>query len=195
MLSPLSQPFEWVYLRCNQITENGWKSCWREFSCRRSRRGWVAPRRPGINKTTARPSPFLGPACLPAVISRLRDAGRRDAYPLYSSHRGRLTRRMYALDASAISCRARPHMVSPHELAQHDYRRDSLSVLRALYVTLSSQSFLLFLRDSYLLIRDNETYRFLRVIISVNVAVFSFLARVNKHNFYYCESWITFVSL
>lgn len=45
------------------------KSCWKEFPRRRSRRGWVAPRRPGINKTTARPSPFLGPACLPAVIS------------------------------------------------------------------------------------------------------------------------------
>ena len=47
------------------------KSCWKEFPRRRSRRGWVAPRRPGINKTTARPSPFLGPACLPAAISPL----------------------------------------------------------------------------------------------------------------------------
>lgn len=34
-----------------------------------SRRGWVAPRRPGINKTTARPSPSLGPACLLAEVS------------------------------------------------------------------------------------------------------------------------------
>lgn len=39
------------------------------------RRGWVAPRRPRINKTTARPSPVLGPAWpLPAVY--LRDVGR-----------------------------------------------------------------------------------------------------------------------
>lgn len=38
------------------------------------RRGWVAPRRPRINKTTARPSPVLGPAWpLPAVC--LRDVG------------------------------------------------------------------------------------------------------------------------
>lgn len=37
------------------------------------RREWVAPRRPRINKTTARPSPVLGPAwSLPAVC--LRDA-------------------------------------------------------------------------------------------------------------------------
>jgi len=34
-------------------------------------RGWVAPRRPGINKTTARPSPVLAPAWpLSAVNSR-----------------------------------------------------------------------------------------------------------------------------
>jgi len=38
------------------------------------RRGWVAPRRPRINKTTARPSPVLGPAWpLPAVC--LHDVG------------------------------------------------------------------------------------------------------------------------
>lgn len=45
----------------------------RVFFCQAlPRRGWVAPRRPGINKPTARPSPALGPAWpLPAEVSRM----------------------------------------------------------------------------------------------------------------------------
>lgn len=72
------------------------------------RRGWVAPRRPRINKTTARPSPVLGPSCLASACRGLPFARATpdDATRACSVIPVALSATRQSLDAAAPRCRA-----------------------------------------------------------------------------------------
>lgn len=70
----IGPPVSKVYKRMKRRWRRSSSSPGRRVSSRQQalpRRGWVAPRRPRINKTTARPSPVLGPSCLASACRGL----------------------------------------------------------------------------------------------------------------------------